>query len=88
MTTKEGWPSHKCTYCGCSKDTVHGIEFCLRCNSSEALERIDRAEKRIEVLESFIRETVELYGKPGGPWNVPSDPGSWLERAKKLGAGK
>lgn len=29
-----------------------------------------------------LQEAVDAYGKPGGPWNVPSDPGGWLERAK------
>ena len=35
-------------------------------------------------LVAFIRETVETYGKPGGPWNIPSDPGSWLARGQEL----
>lgn len=34
-------------------------------------------------LYSALKEAVELYGKPGGPWNVPGDPGSWIEKAKK-----
>lgn len=29
-----------------------------------------------------LSEAVERYGKPGGPWNVPSEPGSWIEKAK------
>lgn len=29
-----------------------------------------------------LEEAVALYGKPGGPWNVPSDPGGWLERSR------
>lgn len=29
-----------------------------------------------------LAEAVEKYGKPGGPWNVPSDPGSWIMKAK------
>ena len=31
-----------------------------------------------EALEMAILE----YGKPGGPWNVPSSPGSWIDKAK------
>ena len=31
-----------------------------------------------EALEAAILE----YGKPGGPWNVPSSPGSWIEKAR------
>lgn len=37
--------------------------------------------QRDQVAE-ILREAVALYGKPGGPWNVPSDPGGWLERAR------
>lgn len=31
-----------------------------------------------------LAEAVALYGKPGGPWNVPSDPGGWLRQAKDV----
>ena len=31
-----------------------------------------------EALEAAILE----YGKPGGPWNVPSAPGTWIDKAK------
>lgn len=30
----------------------------------------------------IIADAVAVYGKPGGPWNVPSDPGGWLDRAR------
>lgn len=29
-----------------------------------------------------LADAVEKYGKPGGPWNVPGEPGSWIEKAK------
>ena len=29
-----------------------------------------------------LSDAVEKYGKPGGPWNVPGEPGSWIEKAK------
>lgn len=29
-----------------------------------------------------LEYAVEQYGKPGGPWSVPSDPGGWLDRAR------
>ena len=35
-------------------------------------------------LVAMLRETVALYGKPGGPWNAPSDPGGWISRAREL----
>ena len=31
-----------------------------------------------EALEAAILE----YGKPGGPWNVPASPGTWIDKAK------
>ncbi len=31
-----------------------------------------------EALEAAILE----YGKPGGPWSVPSSPGTWIEKAR------
>ena len=29
-----------------------------------------------------LEKAVEEYGKSGGPWNVPSEPGSWIALAK------
>ncbi|HEU6436605.1 MAG TPA: hypothetical protein VE028_04075 [Nitratidesulfovibrio sp.] len=29
-----------------------------------------------------LQAAVDAYGKPGGPWNVPSDPGAWIEQAR------
>lgn len=40
-------------------------------------------EKKIDALRKALQEAVDVYGKPGGPWNVPSDPGGWLGRARK-----
>ena len=31
-----------------------------------------------EALEVAVSE----YGKPGGPWNVPSEPGTWIDKAR------
>lgn len=39
-------------------------------------------EKNME-LRAILQEAVDVYGKPGGPWNVPSDPGGWISRATK-----
>lgn len=30
-----------------------------------------------------LAKAVADYGKPGGPWNVPSEPGTWIEMAKQ-----
>lgn len=34
------------------------------------------------LLVESLREAVAQYGKQGGPWNVPSDPGGWIARAR------
>jgi len=34
-----------------------------------------------ELLEA-LEYAVSKYGQDGGPWNVPSDPGGWLDRAR------
>lgn len=36
------------------------------------------------LIESYkaLRHAIEAYGKPGGPWNIPSCPGSWIANAK------
>lgn len=33
-------------------------------------------------LRAALQKAVDDYGKPGGPWNVPSEPGTWLQMAK------
>ena len=33
-------------------------------------------------LLAALQKAVADYGKPGGPWNVPSEPGTWIEMAK------
>jgi hypothetical protein len=50
-----------------------------RLNAMKAIEATGRSE-----LASMLRETVALYGKPGGPWSIPSDPGGWISRARAL----
>ncbi|MFI5157696.1 MAG: hypothetical protein ACHQF4_02460 [Sphingobacteriales bacterium] len=34
-----------------------------------------------ELLEA-LEKAVKDYGNEGGPWNVPSEPGTWIEMAK------
>ena len=45
----------------------------------------ERAADRIEAadeLAAVLAYAIEKYGKPGGPWNVPSEPGSWIAKAR------
>lgn len=34
-------------------------------------------------LAGPLRKAVNDYGKPGGPWNVPNEPGTWIEMARQ-----
>jgi transcriptional regulator with XRE-family HTH domain len=40
-------------------------------------------EQTARALREVLQDAVRLYGKEGGPWNVPSDPGGWLSRARQ-----
>lgn len=57
-----------------------------------ALERVRKALKGVDenkLLREALEEAVSMYGKPGGPWNVPGDAGGWISKARKaLEAGK
>lgn len=51
-----------------------------------AAERVKKALKGVDenkLLREALEEAVAVYGKPGGPWNVPGDAGGWLDRARK-----
>ena len=51
-----------------------------------ALERVKKALKGIDenkLLREALEEAVAMYGKPGGPWNVPGDAGGWISKARK-----
>jgi hypothetical protein len=52
-----------------------------RMKSEAAYER-DKS-PRIAALEAALSRAVDAYGKPGGPWNVPSEPGSWIDQARQ-----
>lgn len=36
----------------------------------------------VSALVEALEKAVSDYGKPGGPWNVPDEPGTWLAMAK------
>lgn len=46
----------------------------------EGMEKTDAETAR---LRAILEKAVALYGQPGGPWNVPSEPGTWLAMAKE-----
>lgn len=56
-----------------------------------AKKEVKRLDLAIDTLTTALQKAVDQYGQPGGPWNVPSEPGTWiaearhaLEMAKKL----
>lgn len=51
--------------------------------------RIEELAAERDRLREALAEAVEKYGKPGGPWNIPGEPGSWIAKAREAlkGAG-
>lgn len=52
--------------------------------------KVDGLEKERDRMREVLAEAVEKYGKPGGPWNIPGEPGSWIAKAREAleGAGE
>lgn len=49
------------------------------------VDEIDRLWAQIAAapdLLAALEKAVADYGQPGGPWNVPSEPGTWIEMAR------
>jgi hypothetical protein len=64
-------------------EDVHDMDVTMRDYAVSVFHRVvkplmwEREEAR-----AALRMAVDAYGKPGGPWNVPSDPGGWLHAAR------
>lgn len=69
-----------------------GNMFRTREEAESARERVRKALKGVDenkLLREALEEAVAMYGKSGGPWNVPGDAGGWISKARKaLEAGK
>lgn len=50
--------------------------------SAGEIEAIARKVQALPKLFAALEKAVAQYGKPGGPWNVPSEPGTWIAEAK------
>lgn len=46
-------------------------------SSKEMLELLTR----LKAMRDALEQAVAVYGKPGGPWNVIHEPGSWIVSA-------
>lgn len=53
-----------------------------RMTEEEIADEIERLRAKLEEAQTALRMAVDAYGKPGGPWNVPSDPGGWINAAR------
>lgn len=63
-------------------------ELKLEISVSDKLQRERLATLRsklagVDGLVYAFRKAVSDYGKPGGPWNVSSEPGDWITMAKE-----
>lgn len=60
-------------------DEIGGV-----CKDMEAqAARIAELEADRDRMREALAEAVEKYGKPGGPWNIPGESGSWIAKARE-----
>lgn len=50
-------------------------------HTQKCMEKLDEA--RVNKLEAALQKAVDDYGKPGGPWNVPREAGTWISMARE-----
>lgn len=65
---------------------IFGNCFRTKNEAEAARERARKALKGVDenkLLREALEEAVAMYGKPGGPWNVPGDAGGWISKARK-----
>lgn len=43
---------------------------------------LQKQDGAIRKMRAALEKAVADYGKPGGPWNVPGEPGTWIAMAK------
>ena len=44
---------------------------------------VEEMENAKKALYAALKKAVDDYGKEGGPWNVPDEPGTWIAMAKE-----
>lgn len=71
------------------QEKYHGALQCANAAAGRRGERLwNLSQQNAALLEDKARlvealeKAVEVYGRPGGPWNVPSEPGAWLAQAR------
>nr|DAM90932.1 MAG TPA: hypothetical protein [Caudoviricetes sp.] len=74
---------------GALVDSVYkeaGNYYLSRDEAETAARMVRKALKGVDenkLLREALEEAVSMYGKPGGPWNVPGDAGRWISKARK-----
>ena len=64
--------------CGRPRSDLHPYDRGLQ----DAAWILQKQEKTIRQMRAALEKAVADYGKPGGPWNVPREPGTWIAMAK------
>jgi len=58
------------------------IETCPFCGALPC-DWVETPYPQTYALRAALQKAVDDYGKPGGPWNVPGDEGTWLAMARR-----
>jgi len=77
------WTSYTCTH-SIWADGKRAICFMTGPRKKRDMERDANARLICAApdLLSALQAAVDLYGKPGGPWNVPGSAGCWITQAR------
>ena len=62
--------------------TVRNELAALKHDNARLMDTCVELLQALTVSGNTLRLTLELYGKPGGPWNVPGSPGGWLTQVR------
>lgn len=78
-----------CTFVGSPPDCDSWTEWASASQHKGVLVcAVDSPQGRLLVaapaLLAVLQEGIAQYGNQGGPWNVPSDPGGWISRARAV----
>ena len=74
--------------------SARGIEYFSARDVDEFIALCEKYEvkfigpKSDDIIRAALQKAVDDYGKPGGPWNVPDEPGTWLRMAKEALGGE
>lgn len=78
----DGWPDNRISVGPQSNNDATAVCISPKYGDIDVIRKDMRLIAAAPDLADALKEAVDCYGKPGGPWNVPSDPGGWLERAR------